>query len=494
MSGPPSAISTCSSDPRPCPRSDRARPRAAGHGGCSRRPTSVARTSSQNRMAPSKRSGLSAYGRGLEPDQSIEQPADERTLRTARTPALPLASGRQHARRAIARQDPEVDVRELGPMAVVGLVPVPEAVCHQVGVHGDQAGPCMERKFQHRDVAEAQHRLGVGFDRRVVDQVEIRQRRLAAGQREDRPNLRIPQEPVELLGNLRRRRGSPPPLPGEVDQRRNADFESHPLDGFDPPLELFRLTLVQSAGQGRHGNDIARPQRLRTQDRRHVEPPFLGRDGHPASYLGSRYPCPTMPAESRTTVVRLRIVVTNPPTGTGTSFGIQDKSGALHPDASKSKDAVAFECEVKASDGGHGSEPNFLGPFTHGPPKARFLYISHRRDGAAGWIKRIKVPLSSITWSMIEAAARRRARDRGRRSLLRHGPRDLAPDLLTAATLTDHASRIHLHRVQARPALPARSDGARGHLDLVLPGRQDRRHRAERRRQVEPAADHGRAR
>ena len=66
--------------------------------------------------------------------------------------------------------------------------------------------------------------------------------------------------------------------------------------------------------------------------------------------------------------------------------------------------AVAFECEVRASDGGHGSKPNFLGPFTHGPPTARFLYISHRRDGAAGWIKRIKVPLSSITWSMIEAA------------------------------------------------------------------------------------------
>jgi hypothetical protein len=50
-----------------------------------------------------------------------------------------------------------------------------------------------------------------------------------------------------------------------------------------------------------------------------------------------------------------------------------------------------------------------------------------------------------------------------------------------------HASRIHLHDVQARPALPAGPDRPRGHLDLVLPGRQDRRHRAERRRQVEPA-------
>ena len=103
--------------------------------------------------------------------------------------------------------------------------------------------------------------------------------------------------------------------------------------------------------------------------------------------------------------MRLRIVVTNPPTGTVTSFGVQDKSGAIHTGASKSKHAAAFECEVNASDGGGGSEPNFLGPFTHGPPRARFLYISHGRPGGDGWIKRIKVPLSSITWSMIEAAA-----------------------------------------------------------------------------------------
>ncbi len=103
--------------------------------------------------------------------------------------------------------------------------------------------------------------------------------------------------------------------------------------------------------------------------------------------------------------MRLRIVVTDPPTGTGTTFGIQDKSGALHPDTSKSKDAVAFECDVNVSDGGGRSEPNFLGPFAHGPKTARFLYISHRSDGTAAWIKRIKVPLSSITWAMIEAAA-----------------------------------------------------------------------------------------
>ncbi len=65
---------------------------------------------------------------------------------------------------------------------------------------------------------------------------------------------------------------------------------------------------------------------------------------------------------------------------------------------------MVFECDVKASDRGDGSEPNFLGAYTHGPPTARFLYLSHGSRSGTGWIKRIKIPLTSITWSMIEAA------------------------------------------------------------------------------------------
>ena len=111
-----------------------------------------------------------------------------------------------------------------------------------------------------------------------------------------------------------------------------------------------------------------------------------------------------MPVEFGTTALRLRIVVSNPPTGAGTSFGVQDKTGALHVGVPGSTNTLAFECEVNASDGGDGSGPNFLGPFTHGPPTGRFLYISQRTPGGDGWIKRIKVPLSTITWSMIRTA------------------------------------------------------------------------------------------
>ncbi len=51
--------------------------------------------------------------------------------------------------------------------------------------------------------------------------------------------------------------------------------------------------------------------------------------------------------------------------------------------------------------------------------------------------------------------------------------------------------RLHLHHVQGRQVLRARSAGAREHLALVPAGREDRRARAERRRQVDGAADHG---
>jgi hypothetical protein len=101
--------------------------------------------------------------------------------------------------------------------------------------------------------------------------------------------------------------------------------------------------------------------------------------------------------------VALRIVVAHPPVAPGTRFGVQDKLGALHDAASTSADSATFEIEVTAAPGGAG--PNLLGPFAHGAPKARFLYLSHGGDSRSPWIKRIKVPLSSITWSLIDSAA-----------------------------------------------------------------------------------------
>ena len=72
--------------------------------------------------------------------------------------------------------------------------------------------------------------------------------------------------------------------------------------------------------------------------------------------------------------------------------------------------------------------------------------------------------------------------------------RPLMPRHAGDLSSTADVEPIHLHDVQAVPDAPARQAGAQGHLAELPAGRQDRRARAQRRRQVDPAADHGRAR
>src|SRR4051794_41562986 len=57
--------------------------------------------------------------------------------------------------------------------------------------------------------------------------------------------------------------------------------------------------------------------------------------------------------------------------------------------------------------------------------------------------------------------------------------------------LSPRGSSVHLHHAQPVALPPARPAGAREHKSLVLPRREDRCARRERRGQVEPAADHG---
>jgi len=53
----------------------------------------------------------------------------------------------------------------------------------------------------------------------------------------------------------------------------------------------------------------------------------------------------------------------------------------------------------------HDGRTNFLGPLTQGPVTGRFIYIDiGRLAGQRGcaWERRLKVPLSGITWEMIQ--------------------------------------------------------------------------------------------
>ena len=105
--------------------------------------------------------------------------------------------------------------------------------------------------------------------------------------------------------------------------------------------------------------------------------------------------------------VTLEITCLRAPTLDG-AFGLQDKSGRLQPPAQEAGGSAVFRCQVRAKPAAASRPPNFSGAFTHGTPQERFLYLSLRSadNPEEAWIRRIKVPLKSVTWQQVEAAAR----------------------------------------------------------------------------------------
>ena len=107
------------------------------------------------------------------------------------------------------------------------------------------------------------------------------------------------------------------------------------------------------------------------------------------------------------TDVVLRVTVEHAPAGPGVVFGLQDKSGEVADGVSGPQGRIRFEARVRVAPSTGAGNLNFLGPYTHGPPAKRHLYLSHGRTGGGGWVKRIKLPLASITAEMIAAASDR---------------------------------------------------------------------------------------
>jgi len=102
--------------------------------------------------------------------------------------------------------------------------------------------------------------------------------------------------------------------------------------------------------------------------------------------------------------LRLRINVVNPPEGV--RFQVQRGRSDLVPPTHQSRKALRFDFSVRVGKR-PGGEPNFLGPFTQGPPDGRFVYVSS--GTLAGqpdscWTRRAKIPLTSIAWTLIEQA------------------------------------------------------------------------------------------
>lgn len=74
---------------------------------------------------------------------------------------------------------------------------------------------------------------------------------------------------------------------------------------------------------------------------------------------------------------------------------------------SRTPDALVFDFTVRVAGVTPSGASRFLGPFTQGPPSARFVYVnSGQSAGQANtrWNRRAKIPLVGITSAMIREA------------------------------------------------------------------------------------------
>lgn len=107
----------------------------------------------------------------------------------------------------------------------------------------------------------------------------------------------------------------------------------------------------------------------------------------------------------------LRIRVLHPPSGV--TFAVQrGRTELLEPCIRTTVDQV-FDFAVRVGVAAPGSCPRLLGPFTQGPPTARFVYVNsgmHAGQPGSRWDRRAKIPLSGITAALIEEVERTQGR------------------------------------------------------------------------------------
>jgi len=96
-----------------------------------------------------------------------------------------------------------------------------------------------------------------------------------------------------------------------------------------------------------------------------------------------------------------------PPLDEPAEVGLQDKDQNVHAGVRKRDGSTAFECVIQVKDKGNGAI-DFTGPFVHGTPAARFIYLSWKRAApatAALWVQRVKIPLAFTAADLGDAAA-----------------------------------------------------------------------------------------
>jgi hypothetical protein len=111
--------------------------------------------------------------------------------------------------------------------------------------------------------------------------------------------------------------------------------------------------------------------------------------------------------KNESTSVTLRIVLEKPTASV--DFGLQEGHGSDYQIVGKQRSKgsdLEFEFTVTAKTGRDNNLPNFTGPFVQGPADERFVYINigtYAGQTNTTWSRRLKVPLSGITWDMLRS-------------------------------------------------------------------------------------------
>jgi hypothetical protein len=101
----------------------------------------------------------------------------------------------------------------------------------------------------------------------------------------------------------------------------------------------------------------------------------------------------------------LRVTVLRPPPQV--KFALQYGRTELVAPSHMSSTEISFDLRLRIGARRPNGRPTLLGPAAQGPPDARFVYVnSGTRAGQPNscWDRRAKVPLTGITWTLIEAA------------------------------------------------------------------------------------------
>ena len=100
--------------------------------------------------------------------------------------------------------------------------------------------------------------------------------------------------------------------------------------------------------------------------------------------------------------ITLEIELIAPPKGVG--FCLQKGKSELIDYQVSEGENIRFSLSVRVKKG-KTEAPNFLGEFTQGTPKERFIYIcvgEYAGQKNTSWARRVKIHLSGISWQQVE--------------------------------------------------------------------------------------------